>query len=63
MRLRLLVSTSILLLGFQLSAGTNPNRNWQTARVEQIQRIETGGWHGLNEWVAVPYFIGSPFSF
>jgi hypothetical protein len=39
MKVRLLVAVSLFLFGFQPSMRSNPNRNWQTAQVQQIQRV------------------------
>ena len=39
MRIRQLVKASFLLLAFELSAGSSPDRNWQNAQVQQIQRV------------------------
>src|SRR5260370_40066790 len=40
MKVRQLVTGSLLmLLGLQLSAGSTTNRNWQTAHVQEIQRV------------------------
>lgn len=39
MRIRQLVTASFLLLAFEFSAGSSPDRNWQNAQVQQIQRV------------------------
>jgi len=40
MPIRQLVTGSLLLLlGFQLSAGSTRNHNWQTGQARQIQRV------------------------
>lgn len=40
MRMRqLAAASSLLFVSFQLSAGSNPDRKWQTAQVQQIQRV------------------------
>ena len=39
MKIRQLVTATLLSLDLQLSASSRPNRNWQTAQVQQIQRV------------------------
>jgi hypothetical protein len=46
MRVQQLIAASLLLVGFQLSAGSNPNRNRQAAQVQQIQRVPNASNNG-----------------